>query len=98
MSPIGIAEEFANTSIAQLIELLQRIINREAPIHILDISKRIVSFWGITRLNKSIKDKLDQAMAELLKTNQIKIKDDFIWSEPKPSNIVRNRQGTRLCL
>ena len=93
LSPFGTADEFSQVSNEQIIELLQRIIGREAPIHINDISKRIASFWQITRLNKQIKEKIEQALSELVSRNQIVLKGDFIWTVPEPNNIVRNRQG-----
>jgi very-short-patch-repair endonuclease len=93
LSPFGTAEEFAQTSNEQIVELLQRIIGREAPIHINDLSKRIASFWEITRLNKQVKEKIERALSELISLNQIVLKNDFIWTLPEPANIVRNRQG-----
>ncbi len=93
LSPFGTAEEFAQVPGAQIVEILQRIIVRETPIHITDISKRVASFWEITRLNKQIKERIDQSLSELVRLNKIIIKSDFIWSLPEPANMVRNRQG-----
>jgi very-short-patch-repair endonuclease len=93
LSSFGTAEEFAQVPNEQIVEILQRIIVRETPIHITDISKRVASFWEITRLNKQIKEKLEQALSELVNLNKVVIKGDFIWTLPEPANIVRNRLG-----
>ena len=93
LSNFGTAEQFTEVPIDQIIEIFQRIITREAPIHLNDISKRIASFWEITRLNKQVKEKIDQATAELVSRNRLTLKNEFVWTVPEPTNIVRNRQG-----
>ncbi len=44
LSPFGTAEEFVQVLSEQIAETLQRIILRESPIHVTDLSKRIASF------------------------------------------------------
>ncbi len=93
LSPYGNAEDFANASNQQLKEALERVLLREVPIHTSEAMKRVVSFWEITRLNKQIKEKLENIIRELAANNQIIIKDDFIWGPNEQKSIVRNRQG-----
>ncbi len=40
-----------------------------------------------------MKERIEQSLSELIKTNKIIVKGDFIWTLPEPANIVRNRQG-----
>ncbi len=93
LSPYGNAEDFLEAPDATVKEALLRVLAREAPIHVNELTKRVASYWEITRLNKQTKDKLSKLIAELIDKQQLTVKEEFAWGIPEPMNIVRNRFG-----
>ena len=77
----------------ELSEVITQIVEFEGPIHRDEVIKRVRIYWGLKKAGKRIKDTITSAAEVAQQTGQIKIKDDFLYSQNNDKIRVRKRTG-----
>jgi len=65
----------------KLAEYIEKIVLTESPIHIVEASRRILSFTEITRLGSAIQKSIDEACIIAQNKGNITLKGSFLWSK-----------------
>ena len=79
-------------STPELADVVIQIVDKEGPVHISEVVRRIRVAWGIKRAGKRIQDAITDAITLAHENGDVMIKDEFLY--PKNRGIfVRRRSG-----
>jgi len=75
----------------QLGDWMSVIIKAESPIHLDEMTKRLVEAAGLSKAGSRIKYTINQALKAAELQGQVVVKDEFIWDPEMRTPIVRDR-------
>ncbi|KNY27460.1 DUF3320 domain-containing protein [Pseudobacteroides cellulosolvens] len=76
---------------ARLVPYIEKIVEVESPVHILEVTKRIINNSKLIRTGSSIQKCINDACQVLIKDGRIVMKDEFLWLSSMELPIVRDR-------
>ena len=77
----------------ELFEHLQEILKIEAPIHQMELSRRVVEAAGLQRTGKRIQTAVNRAVVSGIRRRKLARRGEFIWLASRDSVQVRDRSG-----
>ena len=86
-------KDFSELSGSQLEEIIVNLVKFEGPIHTEELIQRIKMNFGIGRVGSNIKSKIYSSIESARESKKILIKNDFLWPDTEPDNILRKRCG-----
>ncbi len=86
-------KDFSELSGFQLEQIIVKIVNFEGPIHTEELIQRIKMHFGIARAGSNIKSRIHSSIKSARESKKILIKNDFLWPDSEPDNILRKRCG-----
>jgi len=75
----------------KLVPYIEEIVKVESPVHILEVTKRIVSNSKLTKTGSSIQRSVNDACTILSRDGRIVINGDFLWCASMKVPVVRDR-------
>lgn len=85
-------DQFSQTSNAQIETLLLAICKVEAPIHVDDLMKKSLGYWGIARTGARIKRRLELCILNLTDRSTLLLKGEFVYW-PSREVFLRSREN-----
>lgn len=76
---LGLPEDFYNTPIARVTDVLIQVVEHEGPIHFMAAARRVASFWGMSKAGAHIRRIVRRAINRAIHQGSIKKKGDFLW-------------------
>lgn len=76
---LGFPEDFYRAPIAQVTDILIKVVNCEGPIHFMAAARRVASFWGMGKAGAQIRKIVSRAISRAVDQGSIKKKSDFLW-------------------
>jgi very-short-patch-repair endonuclease len=89
---LGDAAAFERAPDLKLVEIVQSVVDVEAPIHLEELKRRVCAFWQVTRLSPRTSKRIDSMLESMSKRNVIMLKGDFVWSLPERKVVPRLRK------
>jgi very-short-patch-repair endonuclease/DNA polymerase III delta prime subunit len=87
------SEAIHEVTSAKLSELIQRVVEVEAPVHEIDITRRIMDAFSVSRAGGRIVDSVRSALAYGAAMGTFKYEGGFAYSNTAESILVRNRRN-----
>ncbi len=83
--------EFHQLNPEYLVQFIIQVIEIESPVHITELTRRIVSGTGLKKAGTRVQGVIDAALQSAKKSGQVVVKGDFIWDINMTKPKVRDR-------
>jgi very-short-patch-repair endonuclease len=88
---IGEAEQFYDAPDTLIADTLFRVVTCEAPIHIIEATRRVAAHWQMNRVGSRIRERVLSAARHLEQQDAIAIAGEFLWNKAQKNVRVRSR-------
>ncbi len=93
--PAGVTD-FESVKGRDIAAWLQKVIEVEAPVHIEEAMKRVLSASEVSRLGSRIRATFEEALQDLARKGRIRLEGDFAWTPDATTVRVRDRSDPRV--
>jgi len=76
---------------AELVEPIAQIVEVESPLHIEDLTRRIIHAAELTRASSKVKESIQAALQIAIQQGKLRMDGDFLWKASSDDFAVRNR-------
>jgi len=83
--------ELHEASALDLADSIQSIVAQESPVHLMEVTSRIVSAAGVQRTGRRIRSAIERAVQAAEERGSVIRKDDFLWHPEMKVPVVRDR-------
>ncbi|SHM46519.1 DUF3320 domain-containing protein [Chitinophaga sp. CF418] len=70
---------------------LEMVVRVESPVHVEEVTRRILDAADVSRVGNRIRDVLKQAIADAVGNDSVVVKDEFLWDSTMETPLVRSR-------
>ena len=87
-------EYFYSEGYGEKQDLVQKIISVESPIHIKELCLRVIQHYGMNKVGSKILLIIESVVGQLVRSNKVFCKNDFIYNSNKPFLKIRTRENS----
>jgi len=88
-----VSADLATTPILSLAIWAAEVVEKESPVHVTEVTRRILEEAGVTRPGKRVQAVLDEAVGQLVESGRVSRRGDFLWQADMETAPVRDRSG-----
>lgn len=88
---VGSRKEFYEATIDELARLVREVVSVEGPIHVVELTRRVASFWGFRSPGRTIRDHVRAAIELLLHSGWLLEEEDALRRAAQKEIPVRSR-------
>jgi hypothetical protein len=70
---------------------LEMVVRVESPVHVEEVTRRILDAADVSRVGNRIREVLKQAIADAVVNDTVVVKDEFLWDAAMDTPLVRSR-------
>jgi len=72
---------------------LEMVVRVESPVHVEEVTRRILDAADVSRVGNRIREVLKQAVADAVGNDSVIVKDEFLWDATMDTPLVRSRMN-----
>ena len=91
VSILGAPEDFYLAPTSTIADVLLRVVNQEAPIHLTEATRRVATFWQMSRAGSRIRDRIERIAWTLNLQGEVELGGDFLWRKDQREIPIRSR-------
>ncbi len=91
LSIAGTPEQFYIATDPRVAEVLLRIVEHEAPIHLMEATRRVAAHWQMSRAGSRIRERVESVAAMLHRRGALELDQQFLWKKGQPEIPIRSR-------